>query len=328
MKITIPELKKLCFQVFKKVGVSKKDGELIFAEYLDGELRGRASHGFAAFVKFGAKVANRKKGKPMIEKNKSAYTIINGKGNLGQVVCKDALDKTIKKAKKQGIALLGIYNMYSYLMPGTYARMAVKKDMIAIITNYGGNKRIAPFGSIDPFFGTNPLAIGIPASDYPLVLDMATSAIAMGKVRLAEKLNLLLPIGVAIDKYGKPTRDPKKAMNGAIYSFGGYRGSGLALAIEILTRIMFNLEGKVPKDAPRGYLFIIIDPKIFGNVTNFKKRVASYCRLIKKSRKAKGVKEIFLPGEQSEKIKQLNLKRGYLEIDKKIIDEIKAQISN
>jgi len=322
MKITIPQLKKLCFQVFEKYGVSKKDGELIFAEYLDAEMRGRQCHGFSAFVKFSAKMLKKSQGKPKIVKQGSSFTIIDGKQNLGQIVCNEWVEKTIKKAKKQGVALLGIYNMHSYLMPGTYARLAANKNMIGIVTNYGGAKRIAPKGSIDPFFGTNPLAIGIPSADFPIVLDMATSSVAVGKVRLAKKLGKLLPAGLAVDKYGKPTRDPNKAMQGALFSFADYKGSGLALVLEILTRVIYDLK----PNTKRGYLFIIIDPKIFGSVSAFKKRVAKYGRDIKKSRKAKGVKEIWLPGERSEKTKRANLKKKYLEIDDKIIEEIKAQI--
>jgi len=322
MKITIPQIKKLCFQVFEKNGVSKKDGELIFAEYLDGELRGRNCHGFLAFVKFGAKMLNKSEGRPKVIKQAPSYTIIDGKRNLGQIVCAEWVPKTIQKAKKQGIAMLGISRMHSYLMPGTYARYIAEKDMIAIIFNHSGALRIAPTGGKDKMIGTNPIAVGIPSSGLPIVLDMATSSISMNKVRLAKQLGKLLPAGVALDKNGKPTRDPQKALDGAMLSFDGYKGYGLALVVEIFTRVLFNLK----PNTRRGYMFIIIDPKIFGSVNAFKKRVAKYTKDIKKSRKKKGVKEIYFPGEKSEKTKQANLKKKYLEIDDKIIEEIKAQL--
>ncbi|MFA6410345.1 MAG: Ldh family oxidoreductase [Candidatus Buchananbacteria bacterium] len=324
MKITIAEIKKICFAVFEKYGVSKKDGELIFAEYLDAELSGITCHGFSAFAKFGAKTASDKKVKLVIKKNKPAYTLVDAKNNLGQLVCKDAVNLTIKKARKQGIAMLGIYNMHSYLMPGTYAKQAANQDMIAIITNYGGGPRIAPYGSIDPILGVNPLAIGIPANNFPIVLDMATAQIAMGKVRLAKKLGQLLPQGIAIDANGKPTTNPAKAMSGAMLPFGGYKGSGLAFCLELLTKTLFNLDDKDQKEDKRGFLFIIINPSIFGDVKKFKNRTAKLVQEIKHSRKAKGVKEIFLPGEQAYRNRQNNLKKKYLEIDEKIINEIKS----
>jgi LDH2 family malate/lactate/ureidoglycolate dehydrogenase len=127
-----------------------------------------------------------------------------------------------------------------------------------------------------------------------------------------------------MDKNGKPTRDPKAAMTGALFSFAGYKGSGLAMCLELLTKTIFNLDAKDHKKDRRGFLFIIINPAIFGNVEEFKKRVAKLGREIKKSRKAKGVKEIFLPGEQSQRNKQINLRKKYLKIDETIINEIKA----
>jgi len=326
MRITIAEIKKICFTVFKKYGVSKKDGELIFAEYLDAELSGITCHGFSAFTKFGVKMLSDRQGKPIIKKNKPAFTLIDGKGNLGQIVCHDAVNLAIKKAKKQGVALLGIYNMHSYLMPGTYAKQAAQQNMIAIVTNYGGSPRIAPYGSIDPKLGVNPLAIGIPANDQPIVLDMATAQIAMGKVRLAKTLGKLLSAGIAIDKNGKPTKRPEEAMAGAMLPFGGYKGSGLAICLELMTKTLFNLSTSNKQKDHRGFLFIIINPALFGSVKEFKKRVTKLGQEIKKSRKDKGVKEIFLPGEQSQRLRQINLKNKYLEIDERIIKEIKSLI--
>lgn len=327
IKVTIKEIKELCMQVFRKYNLSEKQGETVFDEYLDAELRGRQCHGFSAFKKFGVKALKAKIGDPKIVKDAPSYTLINGMGNLGQLVCKDAMELTIRKAKKNGIVITGIRNMHAYLMPGTYARMAAEKDMIAFIFNYGGAPRIAPFGSIDPIFGTNPIAIGIPNKDFPIVVDMASSVRAMGLIRLAEKLGEKLESKWALDKDGNPTDDPKKAMQGAVLPFGSYKGSALALVVEIMSRPLLDVAGNDSVNKPgRGFVFLVIDPSIFTDIKKFKREVAELVKKVKSGRKADGVDEIFVPGEHDERMKQENLKKGYLEMDKVIIDEIKGMV--
>lgn len=321
MKIKIEELKKICIKVLVKKGLSKENALIFFNEYLDGELRGRECHGFSAFKKFGAKLIDFE-GEPEIVKEADSYLYIDGKKNLGQIVCNKFVPKLIEKAKKSGIAMMGIKNMHSYLMPGTYARMMARDNMVGFVLNYGGAPRIAPAGSIDPIFGTNPIAVGIPNKDFPIVIDMATSKIAMGKVRLAEKLGKQLPGDVAIDKDGNPTTDPTEAMNGALFPFDGkdgYKGSALALMVEILSKTMFKAEPK----KTRGFLFICFDPTVFQPIEEFKKDTAELVKKIKNSRKREGVEEIFVPDERSQRLKQKNNKKDYLEIDERIINDIK-----
>ena len=325
MKIKINELQNIAVKMLVEQGASKKDAEIIVEDFMDSELRGKKDHGFSSFKKFAVKdIKKTATGvKPMIEKETESYMLINGNGLLGQVVCKDVMDKTIAKAKKKGIAMTGIYNMESYMTPGTYARQAAEKDVIAIICNYGGKNRTAPFGSIDPVFGTNPIAIGIPSNTINIVMDMATSKEALAKVRMAEALGENVPEGIGIDKNGNPTTSPTEILNGAILPFGEYKGSALALVIEVLTKEMFNLKIDDTTKVCRGYLFIVIDPSVFGELTVFKQNVSDLIKKIKSSRKAKGVTEILVPGEKGERLKQENLKKGYLEIDDKIMKDLR-----
>ena len=149
---------------------------------------------------------------------------------------------------------------------------------------------------------------------------MATSKKAMMKVRMAAKLNKKLPEGMAIDRDGKPTIDPKEAMDGALLPFGEYKGSHLALIIELLTKTMFRVD---MKKGTRGFLFIFFNPKTFTNLNEFKTDVSKLVKKIKKSRKAKGIEEIIIPGEKEYNLMKKNLKKDYLEIDEKIIKEIR-----
>jgi L-2-hydroxycarboxylate dehydrogenase (NAD+) len=323
MRINIQELKDLCVSVLSQKGLSSFDAELVFNEYLDAELRGKKSHGFQSFADFAAKKAG-SSGEPKIIKETGCYLHIDGQKSFGQVVCHKYVPKAISKAKENGICMMGITNMHSYQMPGTYARMAAESDIVALIFNYGGHPRIAPTGSIDPIFGTDPIAIGIPAEDMPVVVDMATSKINMMNVRMAKKLNKELPVGCCIDKDGNPTTDPEEAMDGALLPFGDYKGSALALSIEILTKTMFGIDEKDKSKPGRGFFFIFINPAVFQEIEKFKKDVTGLVDKIKNSRKAEGVEEILIPGEHSEKIKESNLKKDYIELDEKIVEEIKS----
>jgi L-2-hydroxycarboxylate dehydrogenase (NAD+) len=325
MKLTIQELKELCLPILTKQGLSQEDAEIIFAEYLDGELRGRECHGFAFFKKFGAKLVD-SSAKEEVLKDEDNLIFIDGGGKLGQLVCNKYVPRLIEKAKSKSIAMMGIKNMHSYLMPGTYARMIAENDLVGFIFNYGGKARIAPTGSIDPMLATNPIAVGIPSNNLPIVIDLATSKTAMGKVRLAEKLGLELEPDCCIDKDGKPTINPEKAMEGAIFPFGGYKGYSMALMVEVLSKTMFGLGGCKENVGKRGFFFMAINPAAFQDINEFKENVSKLISEIKSARKAEGIKEIFVPGERSERLKQENLKKGYLEIDDQIINEIKEMV--
>jgi len=326
MQIKIEEIKKLAVTALEKRGLSKEQAEIITEDHLDGELRGRQCHGFASFPKFCINKLKIPIPNYKIIKEQENFILVDGNESMGEIVLDDVLPKIIDKSKKNGIGMLGLYNMHSYRMPGTYARKIADQDMIGLICNYGGNPRIAPEGSIDPIFATNPIAAGFPTKNNPIVVDMATSKIAMGKVRLAKKLDKQLEEGNAIDKDGNPTINPTEAMLGAMLPFGGYKGGNMALIVEILSRCLFNIPLDQEIKGKRGFMFIIIDPSKFTTIENFKERNTELVQKIKNSRKAEGVDEIFLPGEQSERIKEENIKKGYLEIDDKIVEEIKELV--
>lgn len=317
MKVSISNLENLCVAILRRKGLSKKDALIIFNDYLEQELRGKPDHGFQSFIEFGAELV-KPDGPPKIVKQSDSFLFIDGQKNFGQIVCSKYMPVLMRKSKKSGIAMMGISNMHSYLSPGTYARLAAENDLVAIIMNYGGWPRIAPSGSIDPIFGTNPIAIGIPSKKLPLILDMATSKVALMKIKLAKKLGLSIPFDWAIDKNGKPTTNPVKALEGAVLPFGDYKGSGLALMVELLTKTLFNVNISDKKKANRGFFFICFDPSVFQNINKYKADVTSLIEKIKKSRRAKGVKEIFIPGEQTHK----NMKKKYIDLDEKIVNEI------
>jgi len=190
---------------------------------------------------------------------------------------------------------------------------------------------IAPYGAKKILFGTNPICFGAPTGNkVPFILDTSVSMINRGKIRVAAKLGHKIPLGVALDKFGKPTTDAKKALKGVQLPIAGFRGSGLAWMVDIMSGVLTgaNHAGKVkdPFDdfsGPQnvGHLFLVLKPNLFVG-KNYIKRIKENIRIIKKLPKINGVKEILYPGQGINFRYKRNLKKG-IAIPKNILEDIK-----
>ena len=211
-----------------------------------------------------------------------------------------------------------------------YAEQAVKKKLVVLcFTN--APPAIAPYGARKSLFGTNPICFGTPTGNkVPFILDTSVSMINRGKIRVAAKLGHKIPLGVALDRFGKPTTDAKKALKGVQLPIAGFRGSGLAWMVDIMSGVLTgaNHGGKVkdPFDdftGPQnvGHLFLVLKPNLFVG-KNYIKRIKENIRAIKKLPKIKGVKEILYPGQGMNYRYKRNLKKGIV-IQKNILEDIK-----
>ncbi len=201
-------------------------------------------------------------------------------------------------------------------MSGYYAEQAVKKNLIAMcFTN--APPAIAPYGAKKSLFGTNPICFGVPTGKKaPFILDTSMSIINRGKIRVAAKTEKKIPKGVALDKFGKPTTNAKKALQGVQLPIAGFRGSGLAWMVDILSGVFTggNHGGKVkdPFDdfsGPQniGHLFIVMKSNLF--VGNYSQRIKENIKRIKRLPKIKGVKEILYPGQSKQRRYKKNVNK-------------------
>jgi len=201
-------------------------------------------------------------------------------------------------------------------LSGYYAEQAVKKNLITMIyTN--APPAVAPHGALKTLFGTNPICFGTPTgSKVPFILDTSISMINRGKIRVAARNNQKIPEGVALDKFGKPTTDAKKALEGVQLPIAGFRGSGLAWMVDILSGVLTggNHAGRVkdPFDdfsGPQniGHLFITFKTNLF--VNNFNNRIKDNIKTIKRLPKIKGIKEIMYPGQNKSNRFKINSKK-------------------
>jgi len=325
------ELKKLISKIFIKHKLSKNHANICAEALVNAELVGAPSHGVSRLKMYcdriNKKVINPKP-KIKIKKITQSITQIDAKNSIGFVAANIGINKAIESAKKTGIGLVGISNSGHYGLSGYYAERAVSKNLIAMcFTN--APPAIAPHGAIKKLFGTNPICFGTPTSNkVPFILDTSVSMINRGKIRVAAKIGKKIPYGVALDKFGKPTTDAKKALAGVQLPIAGFRGSGLAWMVDILSGVFTggNHGGKVkdPFDdftGPQniGHLFLVMKPNLF--VGNYSKRIKENIKRIKILPKIKGVKEILYPGQNKYAKYKNNLKKN-IKIPKNILIEI------
>ena len=328
------KLSKTLKKIFSDHGLSKKHASISSNAIINAELVGMHSHGLTRLMMYCKRIQKKlinPKPKIKIKKISQSISLIDANNSIGFVAADIAIKTAINSAKKTGIGLVAVKNSGHYGLSGYYVEKAVKKNLIAIcFTN--APPAIAPYGAKKSLFGTNPICFGTPTnSKIPFILDTSVSMINRGKIRRAAKLGLKIPSGVALDKFGKPTTDPKKALEGVQLPIAGFKGSGLAWMVDILSGVFTggNHSGKVkdPFDdftGPQniGHLFIVIKSELFVG-KKYNKRIEENIKTIKKLPKIKGVKEILYPGQNKYQRYKNNLKKE-IKIPKNVFIEIKS----
>ncbi len=326
------KLNQIIIKILKKKGLSSKHSKICSKAIINAELVGAHSHGLSRLKMYcdriNKKVINPKP-KIKIKKISQSISQIDANNSIGFVAADIGIKQAIKNAKKTGIGLVGIKNSGHYGLSGYYAEQAVKKNLIAFcFTN--APPAIAPHGARKSLFGTNPICFGTPTSSkIPFILDTSVSLINRGKIRLAAKTGKKIPEGVALDKFGRPTTDAKKALKGIQLPIAGFRGSGLAWMVDILSGVFTggNHGGKVkdPFDdfsGPQniGHLFFVMKPNLF--VGNYSQRIKENIKRIKRLPKIKNVKEILYPGQNKQRRYKKNIYKK-INIPKNIAKDLK-----
>ena len=331
MKIRVA--RKLLIDIFLKHKLIKKHAEVSADALIYAELAGAPSHGIARVASYCNRIKKKvinPKPKIKIKKISSSICNIDANNGIGFIGADLGIDIAIRNAKKTGIGLVAVKNSNHYGLSGYYAERAAKKGLVAFcFTN--APPALAPYGAKKKLFGTNPICFAAPnGTNAPFVLDTSVSKINRGKIRRAEKLGKKIPIDVALDKNGNPTTDPKEALKGLQLPIAGFRGSGLAWMVDILSGVLTggNHSGKVkdPFDdfsGPQniGHLFIVFKPNLF--VKDYTKRIKENIRRIKKLPKLKHFKKIYYPGENKSERFRSNLKKE-INIPKNILSEINS----
>ena len=324
-------------RIFKKHNLPNSHSRICADYLLKAEIINAQSHGLARLKMYCDRLKKgliNSKPKIKIKKISSSISHINADNSIGFVAADIGIKVAIKNAKKTGIGLVAIKKSGHYGLSSFYAEQAVKKNLIVFcFTN--APPALAPHGAKKSLFGTNPICFGAPTGNTPFIFDSSASMINRGKIRRAEKLGLKIPFGVALNKKGKITTDAKQALQGTQLPIAGFKGSGLAWMVDILSGVLTgSSHGGKTKDpfddfsGPQnvGHLFITINPNVFSG-NSFLKEMKKNIKLVKKLPKAKGFSSIMYPGERKNKIYKKNINKD-ISIPSKILKEMEDLDAN
>lgn len=264
------------------------------------------------------------KGDIKIDRDTKLSRLIDAGAYPAPLVSQQATDTVIQKAEEHGFGIVAVHNTFSSNGAQTfYAERIAKEDLIGMVLARAPAS-FAPFDSIDPLFGTNPIGFAFPTKDEPLVFDMSTAAMTWYGLVLAKVRGEKIPENMAIDKDGNLTTDPAEAMSGALLPFDrSYKGSGIGMVVEILGGPLASAAFCSYKDEDSwGSLFIAIDPRLLVDIEKFKADCSELITKVKSSRKKPGVNEIRLPGERARAAYKEAEASGMIEVDDAILKEL------
>jgi LDH2 family malate/lactate/ureidoglycolate dehydrogenase len=309
MKVQPTRLKEVVIDILKGLNASDQEARLAAESLVRADMRGTDTHGVTYLKTLADRLDAHMVELPTrlnVLKDDAGMGLIDGGNGLGQVAAHRAMTMSIEKAERYGAGCCLVRNTNNIGFLAFYTLMAAEKGVVGMIMTNAA-PAMAPWGGAEPFFGTNPLSIGVPGSseETAIVLDMSSSLVARGKVRRAQRLKESIPAGWAFDPSGAPTTDPGAALKGTLAPMGGPKGYGLALMIDVLAGMLsgskYGPEVKTfhQPEGPTGVgaCCLAMDVGKFMPLANFKALIRSYAESIRKSTKAPGFSRIYLPGE-------------------------------
>lgn len=326
--------------IYAAGGMRDEDAQTVADNLITADLRGVYSHGIVRtpiYLKHFKTKNIDPQAKPEIVKEKFATALVDGHNAMGMVAADFATRLAIDLAKKYGTSTVSVTGSNHLGTCAHYAEMAANADMIGFCWSINGANNMAPTGCVEPLIGNNPFAIAVPCKNKEtLVMDMATSVVAKGKILIAAKTGMPIPDTWSLDADGKPTTDAKKAMDGTLLPFGGYKGYALSLMIGAFTSIlngskwgptMAHLLTNPHDVANNGHLIQVLDISTIADVDEFKGRMDAAVDYIKNGKKAEGVNEILVPGEPEHRtygkqvVEGIKYPSAVIEENRKLADE-------
>jgi delta1-piperideine-2-carboxylate reductase len=323
MRFTVQEALDLAARVLQTLGHDDADARLIAAHLIDCELRGLAYGGLARAISIAerfARTGDRRRPIRILHETPVSARL-DGGDHIGYVVAHRATTIAIEKAEAAGIAVVGASDTWYTGMLSYYAESAAARGLVTLIAS-NASPWVAPHGAAEARLGTNPICFGFPSSDDPIIYDIGTSAIMHAEVELARRLEKDLPERVAFDRNGLPTVDPAAALAGAFAAWGGPRGSGLAIAVQLLG--MLAGSPPIPPDlAGFGYLIVAIRPDLMGPTEIFRENVSTFANAVRTARPVAGGPPVRMPFDRSRRERQRRLSENAIEIP----DALAAQLA-
>jgi uncharacterized oxidoreductase len=336
---TAEELTEICFSVFRAMGVSDAEAELVAQSMVEANLAGHDSHGVIHLPKYVREIENgliQPGAEIQVRRESPSMATLDGGWGFGPVIAVHAVKLAALKAKATDVATVTAYRCNEVGRLGGYALIAAKEDMIGLLTvnDHGGGQCVAPYGGVEGRLSTNPMACAIPvAGRDPILLDMSTSVVASGKLRVKRNRQEALPEGWIIDANGNPSinvADFYGTPPGLLLPFGGvaaHKGFGLSVVVDILSGALSGAGCSRAGETRVGNgLFVtVINIASFTDLSAFHAEVNRFIGYVKSTKRLPGVEEILMPGERGFREERGRRQEGVF-IDENIWAEIQAVV--
>jgi L-2-hydroxycarboxylate dehydrogenase (NAD+) len=321
--VKFDQLRQFITHAMLQLGLPPADAAVVGGLMAEADLQGSDGHGVIRLPQYARRIrAGGTNVKPNIKvvQERPGMALLDGDNGMGHLVMKRAAEMAIEKARVCGVAWVGTQFSNHAGPASLYARMPMAHNMIGLYFAVGNANHLPPWGGLDMLLSTNPLAVALPGGEEPpVVLDMATTVAAYGKVKAKAQRGEMMPVGWMIDRLGQPLTDPKRSDEGFLLPIGGYKGYGLALIVGLLAGTLngaamgsevvdFNHDETSVTNT--GQAILAIDVSAFGDVDAFKARVDRLVRELRDSERMPGVERIWLPGEQSHERRALYERDG------------------
>jgi LDH2 family malate/lactate/ureidoglycolate dehydrogenase len=314
-------LQDLVATVFARCGMERPDADLLARSLVDADLGGVHSHGVLRVPEYVVKLTRggvNPRGRPAVVRDEGACLVVDGANSMGVVGARFAMDAAIDRAATIGLAAAAIRGSNHCGALAFIARQALEHDMIGIATT-NALPTMAPWGGAERLLGINPLAVAVPAgAELPIVYDAAFSGSSHGKIRVYHNQGRQLPAGWALDGQGYPTTDPAAALHGLLLPIGGFKGTGLAMIMGILSSMLsgaaYGTELGSMETGPRpgadGHFVAALRVGAFVDIAEFKTRVDGAIRQVHECRLAPGHERIYAPGEIEQRTREAYRRDG------------------
>ena len=326
VRVQISEATSVCIKALEQAGYGRKEAATIVDHLVDAELRGHPFAGLARALSIIEHLRDSKT-KPVnnieLTRDGPAFAHLDGHNSVGYLVARKATELAIEKAKAFGVSAVGANGTWYTGNLGYYAEMATREDLVIVVASNAA-RLVAPHGGYEARFSTNPICIEFPSNQQhrPVIWDIGTSKIMYAQVKLSERLGIPIPEGSAYDENGNPTTDPLEAQKGAQTVWGGHKGSGLAIMVQLLG-IAAGSRAVTPPMSDFGYMVMAFNPGMLQPIEQVKEEADRFGELIRTTKMLPGEDPARMPFDRSSDNRTTANERGWFEVEGQVLDELR-----
>ena len=323
LRVTPEKLGEFITRAFEAVEIRSPDARAIAELMVRADVQGSEGHGIFRLPQYVRRIkggAVNIQPRIRVAREAAGMALVDGDNGMGHLVMRYATERAIEKARQAGVAWVGVKSSNHAGPASLYASMPLEHDMIGVYLAVGNANHLPAWGGLDMLLSTNPIAVAVPAGAEPaIVLDMATTVAAYGKVKTKAQRGEAMPEGWMMDRQGRPLTDPGRANEGFLLPIGGYKGYGLALVFGLLAGTLngaamgrdvvdFNADDTTPTNT--GHVIVAINVEAFQPVAEFKQGVDTLIRDLRGSQWLPGVDRVRLPGDGARAAREDRLANG------------------